>query len=65
MGSYKPCTYPHPPTLTHTQPKKATHTYPNPAKDRPYPPISSRKSMEKKVFHYLLVNQIYQKLEKS
>ena len=54
MDSYKPCTHPHPPTLTHTQPKKShthphpltpsqkmvtlTHTHPQPAKKRSQSP---------------------------
>ena len=34
-------------------------------KKRSYPPKSSRISMDQKIFHYPLVNQIYQKLHKS
>ena len=36
----------HPPTPSH----KKGHTHPHPAKKRSYPPKSSRKAMEKKIF---------------
>ena len=66
----------HSPTTIHTQPKKGPHSFtpsqkksysPNHylPKKRSYPPESSRISMDQKVFHYPLVNQIYQKLHKS
>ena len=51
---------PHPPTPS----LKKGHPHPHPAKKWSYPPKSSRKAMEKKIFHYPLVNQIYQKLKK-
>ena len=56
-GSYKPCTHPHPPTLTHTLPhphtpsqKKITptHTHPHPAKNKghhPHLPTPSQKKV--------------------
>ena len=54
----------HPPTPSE---KKfiPTHTCPHPAKIRSFTPKFCRKSMEEKIFHYPLVNQIYQKLKKS
>ena len=56
--------------LTHTHPhpvKKVipTHTHPHSDKKMSCPPKSSLKSMEKKIFHNPLVNQIYQNLKKS
>ena len=38
MGSYKPCTHPHPPTLTHTHPYS-----PIPTNTHPHPPTPSQK----------------------
>ena len=67
-------THPHPvkkviPTHIHPHSDKKkvrlTHTRPYPAKKMSCPPKSSRKSMEKKIFHNPLVNQIYQNLKKS
>ena len=59
-GSYKPCNHPNPPTPSR---KKVTPTHTLPKKNS-CPPNSNRKSMEKKVSHYPLGNQIYQKLKK-
>ena len=53
-GSYKPCTHPHPPTLTHTHPhaptpsqKKVTPTYNQPKKGltHQHPPTLSQEKV--------------------
>ena len=45
MGSYKPYTHPHPPTLTHTHPHSPTPTHNQPKKGhiRPHPSTGSQK----------------------